>query len=54
MLKKNLLTILIIVITILLIMMIIWIFNKRINDVEKKMKTGTTYILAINKQKQIS
>jgi hypothetical protein len=30
--------------------MVIWIFNNRIKDVENKMKTGTTYILAINKQ----
>jgi cbb3-type cytochrome oxidase subunit 3 len=54
MLKKNLLTILVILLTILLIAMVIWIFNNRIKDVEKKMKTGITYILAINKQKQIS
>jgi len=53
MLKKNLSIILVVLITLLLIAMVIWVFDKRIKSIDKKIKPTVTYLNLNNPGKKI-
>ena len=44
MLKKNLLTIIIILLTILMIVMVVWTYNNKIKSIKDEMQPGISFI----------
>jgi hypothetical protein len=48
MLRKNLSIILVVLLTLLLIALVIWVFDKRIKSIDKKIKPSVTYLNLVN------